>query len=335
MQVYTLRNENCNLPIKERRKKMNGKEFCGMIYESEKMETIRRVIEGLSSDNSTILLTGETGTGKELAAKAIHATSSRSGEKLVVADCSCISATLFESEFFGHKKGAFTNATVDREGLFEYAHRGTIFLDEISSICPGCQVMLLRVLEEGKVKRVGENIYRSVDVRIIAASNEDLETLVDKKKFRSDLFYRLNVMRIHLPPLRERKEDIPVLAYSFWKKFSQQMDIPLERAHPVLPIAVSKTDWPGNVRELKNFIESRLRLAKIGVDHASLNGNGNGKHIYQEETLPEAVIALQKRMILEALKLNGGNLRNSASTLGITKRQLEYSIQKLGITKTY
>jgi DNA-binding NtrC family response regulator len=236
--------------------------FGELIGNSPRMQDVYRLAMGVAAASSTVLILGESGTGKELTARAIHQHSSRSDKAFVAVNCSAIPVDLVESELFGHKRGAFTGATADREGLFEAANNGTIFLDEVGDLPPLAQVKLLRVLQEGEVKRVGANETRIVDVRVIAATNVDLRTRIGEGAFREDLFYRLNVVAISLPPLREREDDVPLLAYHFLKKYSERTGRSVQRISTEAMQMLQAQPWPGNVRELENAIEYAVVFCK-------------------------------------------------------------------------
>ncbi len=229
--------------------------FGELIGNSRPMQDVYRLATGVAATSSTVLILGESGTGKELTARAIHQHSPRNERPFVAVNCSAIPVDLVESELFGHKRGAFTGATSEREGLFEAANTGTIFLDEVGDLPPQAQVKLLRVLQEGEVKRVGANETRIVDVRVIAATNVELRSRIQEGKFREDLFYRLNVVAISLPPLRDREEDIPLLAYHFLKKYSTRTGRNIQRISGEAMQILQEQSWPGNVRELENAIE--------------------------------------------------------------------------------
>jgi two-component system response regulator HydG len=244
----------------ERRLADRGRDF-GMVGRSPRIEDLRRMIGTVAQSTSTVLIRGESGTGKELVARALHDFSSRSARPFVAVNCSALSDGLLESELFGHVKGAFTGAVQDRRGLFEAAHRGTLFLDEIGDISPAVQVRLLRVLQEGEVRKVGGQVTERLDVRVIAATNVDLEKAVETGRFRADLYYRLNVISLHVPALRERPEDIPVLAAHFLARFATEMRKNVKRMGAEFLEAIISHPFPGNVRELENLIERAVVLA--------------------------------------------------------------------------
>lgn len=243
--------------------------FGRMIGKSRKMREVFAVLERAARTDATVLVAGETGTGKEMVAEAIHDGSARKGQPFVVVDCASIPSNLIESELFGHVKGAYTNAVADRTGAFEAANGGTIFLDELGELPPALQPRLLRVLETRRIKRVGANDFVPVDVRVIAATNRALEEEVRAKRFRSDLYYRLAVIRVNVPALRERREDIPVLARAFLQKHrAEQGDNSDLELTPEIVAALSSYDWPGNVRELRNVIDQAASLSSEGLSLA-------------------------------------------------------------------
>jgi DNA-binding NtrC family response regulator len=313
--------------LRERRTSM-------LIGSSPPMLELYKLIARVSLGRSTVLLEGESGTGKELVARAIHANSPRRHQPFVPVHCAALPETLLESELFGHEKGAFTGAVVSKPGLFEMANQGTIFLDEIGEIGPSVQVKLLRVIQEQEVRRVGGVAPIKVDVRIIAATNRDLAQLVKSGKFRDDLFYRLNVVRIVLPPLRERREDIPMLAHHFLQKVSAVNGLPVRGFMPETLALLKRYHWPGNVRELENVIERMASLAQ--------------GPLFMPEDLPEevrradapmtegddALITLEemeKRHLLRVLRATGGNKVRAAKILGIDRRTLYRMAKRFGI----
>jgi two-component system response regulator AtoC len=287
--------------------------------------------------NTTVLITGESGTGKEVLARAIHRMSPRSERSFIAINCAAIPEHLLESELFGHAKGAFTGATSDRAGLFELAHEGTLLLDEIGDLPLELQAKLLRALEEGEIRRVGGREPRKMDVRLVAATAKPLEQAVERGEFRADLFYRLNVVRLHLPPLRERPDDVPALLTHFARQAAQR----LGHAVRVTPEALdwlTHHAWPGNVRELRNAIERGAVLAgdrPLDVkDFAMANGNGNGASQANGNgslDLKSQVEAIERHAILKALEASGGNRRQAASLLGISLRTLFYKMRRLPV----
>lgn len=308
-------------------------EMSPLVGSSPPMLEIYKLVARVSAGKSTVLLEGESGTGKELIARAIHANSPRRDRPFVPINCAALPDTLLESEMFGYEKGAFTGAVGVKHGLFEAAHEGTIFLDEIGDIGPALQVKLLRVIQEQEVRRVGGTASQKVDVRIIAATNKDLARLVKEGRFREDLFYRLNVVRILLPPLRDRQEDIPMLAHHFLQKFS------LGRAQPIRGFVPETMDWlrryrwPGNVRELENVIERAVSLAHGPL----LLPNDLPEAVRQAGTAPvqdEGLLTLdevEKRHLMRVLRETGGNKAKAAKVLGIDRRTLYRMAQRFGL----
>jgi two-component system response regulator HydG len=232
-----------------------------IIGQSPAMRAVFRLVDGVASSSSTILILGESGTGKELVARAIHRKSPRANKPFVAVNCSAIPENLIESELFGHVKGAFTSANASKAGLFELADKGTLFLDEVGDLSLAAQVKLLRALQEGEIKRVGSAETKNVDVRVVAATNVGLREQISAGKFREDLYYRLNVIALHLPPLRERREDVPLLAQHFLKKLSLQTGKKVDRIDHRAIVALAGYDWPGNVRQLENAVERAVVLA--------------------------------------------------------------------------
>ncbi len=299
-------------------------------------ERIRRV----AASDAAVLVTGETGTGKELVARAIHALSNRRDQLFVPVNCAAIPRDLLESELFGHVRGAFTGATEDREGKFELADGGTLFLDEIGDMPAELQAKILRVLEEGRLNRVGGNREISVDVRVISATHRNLEQAVEQQTFRQDLYYRLNVIEIKLPPLRERPEDIPLLAEHFLTRSAQRLGRPpLVLEADALELLTSYP-WPGNVRELRNVCERLTVLAEQGtvtgdvvLQLVDLPAARSPKSVRSsEDVLPlaDAVAEAEIAAIARALEQAGGNKAQAARLLGISERNLWYKIKKYG-----
>lgn len=290
-------------------------------------------IQQVANSRATILIEGESGTGKELVAKALHQLSSRKDNPFIAVHCAALSPQLLESELFGHEKGAFTGAIEKRIGRFEEAHHGTIFLDEIGEIDASTQVKLLRVLGERVVQRVGSNQVLPVDVRVIAATNKNLEKMVEEEKFRDDLFFRLNVIRILLPPLRERKEDIPLLIESFIKTLSKENQKPVTEISSEALQVLLQYHWPGNVRELRMAIEHGVVLAKekrIEITDlpervfASVPLSISGKNCVMPESLN--LESMEKKFIVLALRASQGNRTEAAEKLGISRRTLHRKI---------
>ncbi len=304
--------------------------------------TLKRALQDaqtVAPTDSSVLIFGETGTGKELIARAIHNLSARKDHTLVKVNCAAIPTGLLESEMFGHEKGAFTGAIEQRKGRFELAHRGTLFLDEVEDIPVDLQPKLLRVLQEQEFERLGSSRTISVDVRVVAATNADLAQLVADKKFRNDLYYRLNVFPITLPPLRERSEDIPLLVHFFAQKFSQRMKKPIERIPTETVTALTRYAWPGNIRELQNLIERaviRSRGTVLEVPLAELKQNGNTpEHNDSGTTELESV---EREHILRVLRETNwviGGAGGAAAKLGLPRTTLNYKMQKLGINRPH
>ena len=296
----------------------------GMIGQSEAMEQLRAVLRRVAQMPSTVLLQGESGTGKEVAARALHRMSPRAQRAFVPINCAAIAAELIESELFGHVKGAFTGATESRNGLFHYAHGGTLFLDEISELPLALQTRLLRVLEERKLRPVGAEREVPVDVRIIAASNRHLAAEVAAGRFRQDLYFRLAVVDIELPPLRERAEDIPDLVRHFMGLLTGQLGVaPLALSHALLE-RLAAYPWPGNVRELRNFIERSLILGGFPVDSL---------HVREERAdagLDMPLDEVEKRHILRMLDACSGNKSEAARRLGVSRKTLERKCAEWG-----
>ncbi len=308
---------------------------------SAKMNAIFQMIETVAEVQSTVLVTGESGTGKELVARAIHDLSPRAEKPFISINCGAFTETLLESELFGYVKGAFTGASTNRKGLFEAAHNGTIFLDEIGEMSPAMQVKLLRVLQERRVRPVGAHDELLVDARVIAATNRDLKQMTDDGTFREDLFYRISVIPIHLPPLRERQEDIPDLIDHFVRKFCGQAGKELT-VSPKTAQILEKYAWHGNVRELEHTVERAVALERSGEiqpeqlpDHIT---NYNPQRISAEFDLPDSGINLtthlenlEKTYIVEALRKTGGNQTRAAELLQMPVRSLRHLLDKHSI----
>ncbi|HEY2931402.1 MAG TPA: sigma-54 dependent transcriptional regulator [Acidobacteriota bacterium] len=300
-------------------------------------KTVMEMVEAAAPTDTTVLLLGESGTGKEEVAQVLHRRSSRARFPFVKVNCAAIPLELFESEFFGHRRGAFTGATADRDGRFRIANNGTLFMDEIDSMPEAAQMKVLRVLQDGVFERVGESHPTSVNVRIIAASNSDVEAEVEAGRFRSDLFYRINVMTIHVPPLRQRREDIPVLASLFLEEFSARIQKPVRAISPEAMKHLESYRWPGNVRELRNVIERAVILEKTeGLLPSSLPFNlvqeGRPEHV-NDLNLRSLLAAEERRVLQEALRRSKGVKREAARLLGVDERNLGYFIKKHGLQK--
>ena len=317
-------------------------DYGNLVGKSTRMQEVYRLIEQVAPTRSNVLVTGESGTGKELVARALHLRSPRSDRPFVPIDCASIPAQLMESELFGFVKGAFTGATTDRQGLFELADGGTVFLDEIAEVPQSVQVKLLRVLQERSIKRLGEGHDRPVDVRLVAATNRDIDEEVRRGTFREDLFFRLNVIRIHLPPLRERRDDIPALTRHFVKKVSKEEG----HAEPiVLNEALEELgnyDFPGNVRELLNLVERAVALSSgrpIGPEVFRQHLHQGGEVLpaaprdLPEEgvDLEEVMASVERRLLEQALLRANGVKKEAARLLGISFRSFRYRLMKHGL----
>lgn len=307
-----------------------------IIGHSKVMQDVFALVSQVADSRTTVLITGETGTGKELIAQAIHMNSSRRKAPFVQVNCAAIPDTLIESELFGHEKGAFTGALHQRRGRFEEANNGTIFLDEVGELSAAAQMKLLRVLQEKRFQPLGSSRVVTVNVRIIAATNRDLEQDIQAERFRADLYYRLNVFPIYMPPLRERGSDIILLADHFVLKYAKEMGKDVKNISSAAIEAFLAHKWPGNVRELENCIERAVLLTNTDtVDIMHLppslqvrSTNGGKKDAGKLSTLVEAQ---EKALIIDMLKATGGNQTQAAKMLGTTKRIIQYKISKLGI----
>ncbi|MBA3355947.1 MAG: sigma-54-dependent Fis family transcriptional regulator [Pyrinomonadaceae bacterium] len=314
---------------------LNSRGFSHLIGGSQSLEKIIKHARAVAATSATILITGENGTGKEMLARAIHEESPRAGASFVAVSCAALPESLIESELFGHEKGSFTSATQTRKGRFELADGGTLFLDELADLSPTVQVKLLRVLQERSFERVGGTKTMSVDIRLIAASNRDLEQEVEAGRFRRDLFYRLNVVPLVLPPLRTRPEDIPVLAAHFVAKAAAKYLRSNLELEPVLIDALQEYEWPGNVRQLENLIERLVVLtsgARLGLEFLPeqmlrLLPDANAA---DETTLEGGVAALKRRMILRALQSEGSKVA-AAKRLGISRSYLHRLISEFDL----
>ena len=316
--------------------------FKNILSKNEKMLNIFEVIKKVAPYKSTILITGESGTGKELIARALHYNSDRSQLPFIPVNCGAIPENLLESELFGHVKGAFTDAIRTKKGLFEEADGGTLFLDEIGELPPPLQVKLLRVLQDGEIRRVGESKSIQIDVRIITATVKDLLKEVNEGRFREDLFYRLNVLPIHIPPLRERKEDIPLLVHHFINKYSQSMNKNVAGITPNALEALLNYKWYGNVRELENTIERAIVLTdreSIELENLPIEIQNFKDQIQltplaeEEHSIKKASRFLEMNLIKKALKKTKGNHTHAARLLEISHRALLYKIKEYGIVE--
>ncbi|MCP5043661.1 MAG: sigma-54-dependent Fis family transcriptional regulator [bacterium] len=318
--------------------------FDGIIGDSPAMQTVFEIMKKVAETDATVLITGETGTGKELVARAIHYSGARKDQHFVAQNCAALPDTLLESELFGHRRGAFTGASADKKGLFEVADRGTIFLDEIGETEPGMQVRLLRVLQEGEIRPIGSSDTLEVDVRVLAATNRDLERSVKEERFREDLFYRLRVVEIHVPPLRERRSDIPVLAHFFLEKANERIQRRLRGFGNAAMDLLTSYVWKGNVRELENEIERVVVLAgdeeQVSVDMLSGHIRGGvalpsaapeSDQTIEAWNLNHAVDNMKRRMIVTAIRDTGSKTR-AAERLGIPRQSLQKMMKRLGLT---
>ncbi len=323
-------------------------EFCGMIGRSPLMQELFGMIRRLAPHVRTALITGETGTGKELVARALHRTGPRRDRRFVTVNCSAVVETLFESELFGHMRGAFTGATDNKPGLFELADGGTLFLDEIGELPLGLQAKLLRVLELGEVHRVGSLDPRRVSVHVIAATNRDLRAEVTAGRFRSDLYYRLNIVEVRLPPLRDRREDIPYLTASFVRETSERLQKPLIGLTPAAERLLTSAAWDGNVRELRNVIERACILAdgefiaerELAVSmpppHLAVAPLAAAAAPTAAAASPDAdlLVNVERDHIQRALVRAGGNKKAAAKMLGLSRRALYRRLERLDLAAT-
>ncbi|MCP4650972.1 MAG: sigma-54-dependent Fis family transcriptional regulator [PVC group bacterium] len=322
--------------IELRRELKKAYTFEDIVSSNDQMRNIFDTVQKIADTKSTILIQGETGTGKELIARAIHNLSQRKNNSFIPVDCSALTTSLLESELFGHVKGAFTGASTDKKGLFEAAHGGTIFLDEIGHISLEIQSKLLRVLQDGEIKRVGEALARKVDIRLIAASNENLERAVKEGRFRQDLYYRLNVVPLSLPALRERTEDIPILIEHFIKKYNHIESKKLENVSPEVLKILMDYQWPGNVRELENLIHravvmevgpvilpsdlpAGIREPLITAERRDILSRTNNFR----KAKRQAMEAFERRFLAECLIRNKGNVSKTAKEMGLDRRNLQ------------
>ncbi|HBR50255.1 MAG TPA: DNA-binding response regulator [Nitrospira sp.] len=316
--------------------------FHNLIGKSQGMQEIYAKIEQVADSRTTVLITGESGTGKELVAKALHYNSSRRERPFIALNCAALPETLIESELFGHEKGSFTDATARRVGQFELANTGTLFLDEIGDLSPITQAKLLRVIQEREFTRIGGVQPIKVDVRIVAATNKNLDDLVRKGLFREDLYYRINVISLYLPPLRERPEDIPLIANHFLeKRLEEAQRPPIEFGKEALEL-LTRYPWPGNVRELENFIEQAFiwsqHATEITPEHlpTSMKSTSRSPSLRDDTlagrmSLEKAVMEFEREIILDALKRTNYVQTHAANLLGISRRMLKYRMDTLGI----
>lgn len=301
-----------------------------LLGDSPPMQEIRRLIGKLARNQAPVYISGESGTGKELAARSIHTLGPRAGGEFVAVNCGAIPAELIESELFGHKKGSFTGAVADKEGLFQTAHGGTLFLDEVADLPFLLQVKLLRVIQQKAVRPVGGAREIPVDVRIISATHQSLAALVEAGQFRQDLYYRINVIELHLPPLRERHEDVAPLVAHFLGRFRESLHSPGLGIDPEALLALTRHPLPGNVRELENILERAVTLCEGGrITLADIPPPRFESLI--EQPLEEYLEAIEKKAILEALEATRWNRTAAAKRLGMSFRQMRYRLAKLGL----
>jgi two-component system response regulator HydG len=323
--------------IEDIRRELRGEDrFHGMIGASAAMHKVFDLVTNASHSDAPVIIFGESGTGKELVAKAIHASGKRRQHPFVKVNCAALNESLLESELFGHVKGAFTGAYREREGRFEAAHQGDIFLDEIGDLPLSTQVKLLRVLEEKVVERVGDNRPRRADVRIISATNRQLPQLIAQGAFREDFFYRINVIPVWMPPLRERTEDIPLLADSFFKRLQMKSGKAIQGIAKETLNRLMDYDWPGNVRELKSAFE----YAFVSCQEATIRPEHLPPHILRPAPgtraaadAPLSLEAVKKQRLLQALKTAGGNQSAAARLLGISRTSVWHQIKRFGIDR--
>ncbi len=337
MSVQALRDENRRM-----RDELDGRyQFDNIIGRSASMREIFQTVERVAPTRATVLLAGESGVGKDMIARAIHHHSPRARHAFVKINCTALPENLMESELFGYEKGAFTGASVSKPGKFEQADQGTAFLDEIGDVPGNIQVKLLRILQERQFERLGSNLTRNVDVRVVAATNVDLRAALEEGRFREDLYYRLNVVPINIPPLRHRREDIPFLALHFVNKLSKDLG---SRAKELSPAAVDRLlehSWPGNVRELENTIERSLVLASGETLQASdmrieAPRNSSAQATVASQTQPllpegETLEHWEQMMIKEAMRRANGNKSQAARLLGLTRNALRYRLSQMGM----
>ena len=333
MDHYHLRAEN--LVLKER---LGDRfDFSRIIAASPKMKTLLETLAMVAPSDATVLIMGESGTGKEVIANAIHHNSPRAGEPFIKVACAALPETLLESELFGHEKGAFTGAVARREGRFQLAHRGTIFLDEVGEMSPAVQTKLLRVLQEKEFEPLGGTRTAKVDIRVIAATNRDLEKEVREGRFREDLYYRLNVVPLVLPPLRERREDIPLLADHFLALFREKNRKSITTISGKALDLLVRYDWPGNVRELENIVERAVILARdevlVPADLPSQIRMFSGEEGQDAFAIPAGMSLdeMERALIVKTLDETGGNRTRASEILGINRRTLQNKLKQYGL----
>jgi DNA-binding NtrC family response regulator len=321
-----------NRAMQEELERRSG--FASIIGRSQEMRQVFEIVRQVAPSRSSVLITGESGSGKEMIAEALHYNSPRKDKPFIKVHCAALTESLLESELFGHEKGAFTGAIARKRGRFELAHLGTLFLDEIGEINQNVQIKLLRVLEEKRFERVGGEETVEVDVRLIAATNRDLKDAIEKGSFREDLYYRLNVVNIHIPPLRERKEDIALLAAAFLREFAQENGKHLEGIDAKARLALYNYSWPGNVRQLRNSLESAVVLAKgtsITLDDLPPNIRGETGGDLLRLPVGASLADVEKEVIRSTLAREGGNKSRTAEILGIGRKTLHRKIEEYGL----
>ncbi|TKJ33162.1 Fis family transcriptional regulator [bacterium (candidate division B38) B3_B38] len=331
-----------NIYLKKELQLRERQYFDSIVGKNKKMVALYRLIEQIAPTNTTVLICGESGTGKELIARAIHYHSPRRDKQFVSINCGALPETLLESELFGYLKGAFTGATSNKKGLFEVANGGSFLLDEIGEMSPSMQVKLLRVLQDKIIRRLGGLQEIKVDVRIITSTNQDLQRLVEEKKFREDLFYRVNVMQIRIPPLRERRDDILLLANHFLSIFTKETGKNIQGFHEQTKAYLESYDWPGNVRELENVVERAVALETTNL----IMPERLPEKIYRDKMpspdspfylpdegmkLEEHIVNIRKKFMASALEKAGGMQKRAAALLGMTFRSFRYFIKKYGL----
>ena len=325
--------ENSNL-LNELEKLKKKQKFDGIIGKSQKMRRVMEIVEQVAQTKASVLITGESGVGKELVADALHELSNRSKGPYVKVHCAALSESLLESELFGHEKGSFTGAVSQKKGRFELADKGTIFLDEIGEINAQVQIKILRVLQEKQFERVGGEKTLSIDTRIVSATNRNLQEEIKLGNFREDLFYRLNVVKIEVPPLRDRKDDIPLLSAAFLKEFNEENEKSIEGFSSKARSALYSYSWPGNIRELRNCIESTVVLSKgsvIELDDLPLSVTSAAREDQIHLPLGSTMETAEKEFIIATLNYCKGNKSKAAEMLGIGRKTLHRKIQEYQI----
>jgi DNA-binding NtrC family response regulator len=312
----------------------NQKRVSSIVGRSPAIQRIFELVRKVAPTKASVLITGESGVGKELVADALHNLSPRANKPFIKLHCAALAESLLESELFGHEKGSFTGAQARKKGRFELAHEGTLFLDEIGEINQNVQIKILRVLQEKKFERVGGEDSLEVDVRVIAATNRDLKEEIQKGSFREDLYYRLNVVNIHVPPLRERKDDIPLLAQAFLQEFAGDNGKAIEGFDPKARAAIYAYHWPGNVRELRNCIESAVVMAAgqlIGMDDLPPGVRKSADESVVRIPIGSSISDAERILIRDTLAAQGGNKSRTAEILGIGRKTLYQKIQEYGL----